>query len=254
MRWPLLALVAVAGGAAGAPVPPPGPPRPVRKVWVPAAETDPREGYWRYCVFEDVPGIQQAGRQYNGTVTAVSRAGITLADPETAPMDQTDLKALYNEVVLEKGKGWMKTEYRAKKPIPPRRFAASKYQAAGVLPVFPEKPQQPGQTPLPPIFLGYPPRWYGHVSIFRYYYLLDDVQVGDKVNILFSRLGDTDVVDGVSIVRRPGGRIPYSRLNEDDFPPGWVSDAMLLVDGENEYEDKQEEAAKAKAAESKPKK
>ena len=254
MRWLVLVTLAVAGGAAGAPVPPPGPPpapRPLRKIWVPAWLSGARTDRWHYIFYEDVPGVREAGRQYNGTVTAVSRAGVTLADPETFYMDEADLKAMYDKVVLEKGEGWTRSEYRAKKPIQPRRFEASPYQAAGVSPVFPKRPKQPKPPAGPPNLLH---QEYGHTTIVEYYYLLEDVQVGDKVAILFSRRGDKDVVDGVSILRRPGGHIPYPRVNEDEFPARMIETAMELADAMNEHQAQEEEAAKAKAAEPGPKK
>ncbi|MBN9522869.1 hypothetical protein J0H58_30870 [bacterium] len=63
-------------------------------------------------------------------------------------------------------------------------------------------------------------------------HLLPDVRVGDKVQLyLFGALGKEECV-GVTILRRPGGRVPHSAVNPEFF--------RGLTDRNNAYQDHEE--------------
>ena len=69
---------------------------------------------------------------------------------------------------------------------PPKRFALSEVLKSGAVPDAP-----PGQE---------------HFRIWRY--RLTDVQVGDWVCIMYSRVGGVDICTFINIAKRPGGRVP----------------------------------------------
>jgi hypothetical protein len=80
---------------------------------------------------------------------------------------------------------------------PPKRFLASETLAKGEFPTR----ERPGLNPPPGVRL---PRLV--VPPFRY--RLTDVKVGDAVAIVYAHLGEKDICDQISILKRPGGRVP----------------------------------------------
>lgn len=58
-------------------------------------------------------------------------------------------------------------------------------------------------------------------SATRYY--LRDVHVGDKVDVCFDRIDGVYICNGVSILRRPGGRVPPSRDPRQSTHHKWAN-------------------------------
>jgi hypothetical protein len=124
-----------------------------------------------------------------GRVNEVTKDSITIEVP-----GYTYMKAKWSQ-------GPVRVRQEVKTVIPdqpPKLFGVSATLAAGGIPREPRNVNSPGR---------------GYNVVEEFMYRLTDVKEGDWVAIMYSRVGGVDICDHISIVKRPGGRVP-------PLPPG----------------------------------
>lgn len=136
------------------------------------------------------PKVEYDGSGYfYGTVTAVTPTALTLSSPGWREGRQ----------VIRDGKCiniWAQTPPHAVK-----QFQWSRALAAG------GPPGNRGDQPSSPLGVGQPSE--------NYRYRVNDIQVGDTIEMFYCRVDGVDVCDSFSIIRRPGGKVPPSPGDEN---------------------------------------
>jgi hypothetical protein len=160
------------------------------------------------------PEVEFVNRPYWGTVTELTRDSITIAKAE---------RVLTTEQIAPDGtRRWLTVVQPAQ---PPRRFLVSAVLAAGGIPKDPRP--VPGRR--------------AYRVPEAYMYRLMDVKVGDWVYVMYARVDGVDICDHISIVKRPGGRVPPLPEGVETppkLPPGWPERPWIRYhEGMNAYWD-----------------
>lgn len=152
------------------------------------------QGFWLACVFMFVPLNNHEG----SSAGAAPQGGASPARVPNGPLGERYRGGTFSGQVTEITKSTISVRQNGKQPF---RFRLSPSLAKGELPACDPEP-----GPVPPAR----PEAYANV--------IADLQVGDMVDVEFSRW---DQCDAFLIYRRPGGKVPPVR-GESEPRESWV--------------------------------